>query len=86
MKNILLKRHLPASSQEDNPPSLQDNWARKQISLHTHELDQHGAEIRDIRAIVNDLREQAKSDLLERFDLRKNIVQIQKYLEEIYQA
>ncbi len=60
MKNILLKQYLPASSQEDNPPSLTDNWARKQLSLHTHELDQHGADIRDIKAMLGELIEETE--------------------------
>jgi len=57
MKNILLKRYLPVSSQEDDLPSLKDNWAIKQISLLTHESDQHGADIRDIKAMLSDLIE-----------------------------
>jgi hypothetical protein len=62
MENILLKKRPSVSSQEDNPPSFRDEWARAK-TLYTHKFDQLDAEVRDIKAIVNDLREQAKSDV-----------------------
>lgn len=53
MKDILKKQHTIAYTQEDVPLSFKDSWARKQISLHTHELDQQGADIREIKAMLS---------------------------------
>ncbi len=62
MGKILLKKHIPTSSQEDNLPLFEDEWARQQLLRHTHELDQHRAEIRDIKAILSEQLKNVKTE------------------------
>ena len=45
MEDSLPKKHPAASSQEDYPPPVKDEWARKKVSLYIHELDQLGAKV-----------------------------------------
>ena len=58
----LLKKHIPTSSQEDNLPLFEDEWTRQQLLRHTHELDQHRAEIRDIKEILSEQLKNVKTE------------------------
>jgi len=54
MENILDNSITYQTSEEESLSSVRDNWARKLLIHHTHELDQHNAEIRDIKAIISE--------------------------------
>ncbi len=62
MGKILLKKHISTSFQEDDLPLFKDEWARQQLQRHTHELDQHRSEIRDIKAILSDQLKNVKTE------------------------
>jgi len=55
MENIISKKHAFESSQEENPQPVADEWARNKILFHTHKFDQIGAEVRDLKKIVDKL-------------------------------
>jgi len=55
MENIITKQHTFESSQEENLQPVADEWAREKILFHTHKFDQIGAEVRDLKTIVNKL-------------------------------
>ena len=74
MKNILSKQHPTASSQEDNPPSPQDNWARKRIMQNIHETDQLGARVSEIEEFVEVLKIKIKTDEWQEFFVHQPLV------------
>jgi len=48
MENISSKKLLVASSQEDNAPSVKDEWAREIVFSHSRELEYLAAKVADI--------------------------------------
>lgn len=62
MENIFENTISFTSSQEGDAPPVKDEWAREKILRHMSKFDQLGAEVRDIKAVLSDLLEQAKID------------------------
>ena len=59
---IINKKYPASSSHENYPPLVKDEWARKIGMQNTREIDQLGAEVRDIKAVLGDLIEKVKID------------------------
>jgi len=73
MADIPSKKHLSASSQEDIPLSIRDEWARMKM-LNTHKFDQYDAELRDLKATIGGLLEKREINLWKRQILSKPIL------------
>lgn len=73
MADIPSKKHLSASSQEDIPLSIRDEWTRMKM-LNTHKFDQYDAELRDLKATIGGLLEKREINLWKRQILPKPIL------------